>query len=79
MNLVKNDILKSQKEFMVNWIKTSSSKFLAGNNYTIADIATWPWLQDMNGMILGLKNYKNLTRWYKILQAEMLLLKDMIF
>ena len=44
--------------------RLASSKFLAGNNYTIADIATWPWLARHEWHDIGLKNYKNLTRWY---------------
>ena len=45
-------------------LRLSSSKFLAGNNYTIADIATWPWFARHEWHDIGLKNYKNLTRWY---------------
>ena len=41
-----------------------SSKYLAGENYTIADIATWPWIARHEWHDIGLKNYKNLTRWY---------------
>ena len=44
--------------------RLASSKFLAGNNYTIADIATWPWFARHEWHDIGLKNYKNLTRWY---------------
>jgi len=40
------------------------SKFLSGNNYTIADIATFPWIARHEWHDIGLKNYKNLTRWY---------------
>ena len=40
------------------------SKFLAGEKYTIADIATWPWLARHEWHDIGLKNYKNLSRWY---------------
>ena len=40
------------------------SKFLAGPNYTIADIATWPWIARHEWHDIGLKNFKNLTRWY---------------
>ncbi|MDC0943984.1 glutathione S-transferase [Candidatus Pelagibacter sp.] len=39
-------------------------KFLAGENYTIADIATWPWLARHEWHDIGLKNYQNLSRWY---------------
>ena len=44
--------------------RLGQSKFLAGENYTIADIATWPWLARHEWHDVGLKNYKNLTRWY---------------
>ena len=44
--------------------RLSSSKYLAGSNYTIADIATWPWIARHEWHDIGLKNYKNLTRWY---------------
>jgi len=40
------------------------SNFLAGPNYTIADIATWPWIARHEWHDIGLKNFKNLTRWY---------------
>ena len=44
--------------------RLKQSKFLAGENYTIADIATWPWLARHEWHDIGLKNYKNLSRWY---------------
>jgi GST-like protein len=40
------------------------SKFLAGAKYTIADIATFPWFARHEWHDIGLKNYKNLSRWY---------------
>ena len=40
------------------------SKFLAGDNYSIADIATFPWIARHEWHDIGLKNFKNLTRWY---------------
>ena len=40
------------------------STFLAGKKYSIADIATWPWIARYEWHDIGLKNYKNLTRWY---------------
>ena len=40
------------------------SKFLAGDNYSIADIATWPWIARHKWHDIGLKKFKNLTRWY---------------
>ena len=40
------------------------SKFLAGENYTIADIATWPWIARHEWHDIGLKKFINLNRWY---------------
>ena len=42
----------------------SKNNYLAGVNYSIADIATWPWIARHQWHDIGLKNYKNLTRWY---------------
>ena len=44
--------------------RLSDSKYLAGKNYTIADIATFPWIARHDWHDIGLKNYKNLCRWY---------------
>ena len=44
--------------------RLASSKYLSGKNYTIADIATWPWIARHEWHDIGLKNFKNLTRWY---------------
>ena len=44
--------------------RLGKSKYLAGENYSIADIATWPWIARHEWHDIGLKNYKNLTRWY---------------
>ena len=44
--------------------RLAQSKFLACENYTIADIATWPWIARHEWHDIGLKNFKNLTRWY---------------
>ena len=40
------------------------SKYLAGEDYSIADIATWPWIARHEWHDVGLNNYKNLLRWY---------------
>ncbi len=44
--------------------RLSLSNYLAGNKYTIADIATFPWIARHDWHDIGLKNYKNLCRWY---------------
>ena len=40
------------------------SKYLAGDKYSIADIATWPWIARHEWHDIGLESYKNLLRWY---------------
>ena len=44
--------------------RLKNSKYLAGEKYSIADIATWPWIARHEWHDVGLKNHKNLTRWY---------------
>ena len=44
--------------------RLEKSEYLAGKNYTIADIATWPWIARHEWHDIGLKDFKNLTRWY---------------
>jgi len=44
--------------------RLEKSKFLAGD-YSIADIATFPWIARHEWHDIGLKNYKNLSRWYE--------------
>jgi GST-like protein len=43
----------------------SQSKFLSGDNYTIADIGTFPWIARHEWHDIGLSDYTNLLRWYQ--------------
>ena len=45
--------------------RLSGSKFLSGEDYTIADIATFPWIARHEWHDIGLKKFGNLTRWYQ--------------
>lgn len=45
--------------------RLSSSKFLAGKEYSIADIATFPWIARHEWHDIGLNKFSNLTRWYE--------------
>jgi len=44
--------------------RLKKSKYLAGEKYSIADIATWPWIARHEWHDIGLKNFKSLSRWY---------------
>ena len=45
--------------------RLSISKFLAGRDYTIADIATFPWIARHEWHDIGLNKFNSLKRWYK--------------
>ena len=55
--------------------RLGQSEYLAGKNYTIADIATFPWVARHNIHDIGLKNYPNLTRWYSIISKREAVIK----
>ena len=44
--------------------RLSYSKFLSSDDYTIADIGTFPWIARHKWHDIGLKKYTNLSRWY---------------
>ena len=45
--------------------RLSKAQFLSGDDYTIADIGTFPWIARHEWHDIGLKNFSNLTRWYE--------------
>ena len=55
--------------------RLSLSRYLAGDDYTIADIATFPWIARHDWHDLGLKNYKNLLRWYNKISERKAVIK----
>jgi GST-like protein len=49
--------------------------FIMGRSYTIADIATWPWLRTMTGFyeakdIMGMEHFPNVMRWFEACTAR---------
>jgi GSH-dependent disulfide-bond oxidoreductase len=57
--------------------RLAESKFLAGDDYTIADIAVWPWYGGLAkgllygaGEFLAVKDYKNVQRWADTIGAR---------
>jgi len=55
--------------------RLGQSEYLAGRNYTIADIATFPWVARHNIHDIGLKNYPSLTRWYSVISKREAVIK----
>ena len=56
-----------------------NSKFLSGENYTIADIATFPWIARHEWHDIGLSQFKNLTRWYNEISKREAVIKGFSF
>ena len=50
--------------------RLAKEDYLAGNFYSIADIATFPWIARHEWHDIGLKDYKNLARWYKLISKR---------
>ena len=55
--------------------RLSKSEFLAGDNYSIADIATFPWIARHNWHDIGLSKFKNLCRWYEKISSREAVIK----
>jgi GST-like protein len=53
----------------------SESDFLAGKNYSIADIATFPWIARHEWHDVGLKNHKYLCKWYEAISERPAVIK----
>jgi GST-like protein len=45
------------------------SEYLAGA-YSIADIATWPWISRFEWQTIDMKEFPNVVRWYKAIAAR---------
>ncbi len=59
--------------------RLSVSKFLSGEEYTIADIGTFPWIARHEWHDIGLSKYKNLTRWYNEISKRDAVIKGFAF
>ncbi|GIZ51145.1 glutathione binding-like protein [Noviherbaspirillum aridicola] len=44
--------------------------YLAGDEYTIADIATWPWLRSWQNQGIDWADYPNAKRWFDEIEAR---------
>ena len=60
-------------------LRLNNSKFLSGSDYTIADIATFPWIARHEWHDIGLSNFKNLKRWYNEISTREAVIKGFSF
>jgi Glutathione S-transferase len=54
--------------------RLENSEYL-GIEYSIADIATWPWVARFEKHRVDLKNYPNVLRWYKLISKRSAVIK----
>ena len=59
--------------------RLSIENYLSGNNYTISDIATFPWIARHEWHDIGLSQYKNLARWYNEISKREAVIKGFSF
>lgn len=69
--------MEAKRQFDVLDRRLAETEYLAGSEYTIADIAVWPWygtavkgLAYGAGEFLSVHEYKNLTRWTDAIAAR---------
>ena len=50
--------------------RLSDNEYLNGEGYSIADIATWPWIARHDWQTIDLSDYPNVARWYKAIATR---------
>jgi GST-like protein len=45
-------------------------KFIAGDDYTIADMASYPWIVSWQRQQQNLADFQNLQRWFETVRAR---------
>ena len=50
--------------------RLSESKYLGGPDYSIADMATWPWLRNWKNQGIELSDYPKLQRWFEAIEER---------
>jgi GST-like protein len=45
--------------------RLAESEYVAGKDYTIADVSIWPWVSRFEWHIGDIKEYANVVRWYR--------------
>ncbi len=54
----------AQRLYRVMDTRLADNAYLAGDEYTIADIASWPWVSRYEWQRIDLADYPNVKRWY---------------
>ncbi len=46
------------------------SRYIAGADYTIADIATWPWIRSWKNQGVEMSDFPDVKRWFETIEAR---------
>lgn len=61
---------EASKIYSVLDAQLGRSQYIAGDDYSIADIAIYPWLRPQKMQGQNISNHTNLQRWYNTLRAR---------
>ncbi|MDA7946038.1 MAG: glutathione S-transferase N-terminal domain-containing protein [Hyphomicrobiaceae bacterium] len=50
--------------------RLKETEYMAGDDYTIADMATWPWISRFEWHTVDMNEFPNVVRWYKAIAAR---------
>jgi GST-like protein len=50
--------------------RLAEARFLGGDDYTIADMACWPWIEVLNVIEMDRSNLVHLDRWFSEIAAR---------
>jgi GSH-dependent disulfide-bond oxidoreductase len=50
--------------------RLGEAAYLGGDDYTVADVATWPWISRFDWQTMDLNDYPDLKRWYLEIAAR---------
>jgi len=50
--------------------RLAASSWLGGDEYSIADIATWPWLRNWKNQGIELADYPHLSKWFHAIEER---------
>jgi len=50
--------------------RLAASRWLGGDEYSIADIATWPWLRNWKNQGIELADYPHLSKWFHAIEER---------
>lgn len=61
---------EAKRLYKVMDTRLAEAAYLAGDDYTIADIATWPWTTSYAWQSVSLDDYPNVRRWYDAIRVR---------